>query len=50
MLFIELKSGKGRMTQEQKQMQLQFMYLGHGFYEVRGEDDFKEVLRENGLR
>lgn len=34
-LFMELKSGKGRLSQEQKHTQLQFMVLGHQIHEVR---------------
>jgi len=44
-LFIELKAGKGRLSEEQKQMKLQFMALGHEIYEVRSYRRFLEIVK-----
>lgn len=44
-VFIELKSGKGRLSEEQKQLRIQFMYLGHEIYECRSWKRFEEIVR-----
>ena len=43
-LFIELKAKRGRMTDEQKQMRLQFMALGHEIYEIRSFKAFISLV------
>jgi len=43
-IFIELKSAKGRLSPEQKQLRMQFMALGHDIYEIRSFKRFKEVI------
>jgi len=43
-LFIELKAGKGRLSEEQKQIRLQFMALGHEIHEVRSYRRFLELV------
>lgn len=45
-LFIELKSSRGRLSPEQKHLRLQFMALGHRVHEVRSYKRFLEVLNE----
>ena len=43
-VFIELKSQKGRLSPEQKMMRLQFMSHGHEIYEVRSYKAFLKVV------
>ena len=43
-LFIELKGKGGRLSEEQKQMKLQFMALGHEIHEVRSYKRFLEIV------
>jgi hypothetical protein len=43
-LFLELKSGAGRLSSEQKQLQLQFLALGHAIYQVRSYRKFLELV------
>ena len=43
-LFIELKTKKGRMTDEQKQMRLMFMALGHEIHEIRSYRAFISLV------
>ena len=44
-IFIELKSGSGRLSDEQKRLRLQFMALGHEIHEVRSFKRFLEVVQ-----
>jgi len=43
-LWVELKSSKGRLSIEQKAMRLQFMHLGHEIHEVRSFKRFLEIV------
>ena len=43
-LYLELKSASGRLSDEQKQLKLQFMALGHTIHEVRSYKKFLEVI------
>jgi len=43
-LFIELKAGKGRLSEEQKQMRLMFMALGHEIHEIRSYRAFISLV------
>ena len=43
-LFLELKAKRGRMSEEQKQMRLQFMALGHEIHELRSYKRFLEIV------
>lgn len=43
-LRIELKSARGRLSDEQKQLRLQFMALGHEIYECRSYRQFLQVI------
>ena len=43
-LFIELKAGKGRLSEEQKQMRLMFMALGHVIHEIRSYRAFISLV------
>jgi len=45
-LLIENKADGGRMSEEQKQIHLQAMYLGHKVYEVRSYTQFLEIIEE----
>ena len=45
-LFIELKSKGGRLSEEQRQAKLQFMALGHEIHEVRSYRAFLRLARE----
>lgn len=42
-LFIELKSKRGRLSNDQKMMKLQFMALGHEIHEIRSYKAFLEL-------
>ena len=44
-IFIELKSNRGRLTEDQKQMKLQFMAMGHQIHEVRSYRRFLEIVQ-----
>lgn len=46
-LFIELKSKRGRLSAEQKQVALQLMSLGHSWFEIRSFKRFLEVVSDN---
>lgn len=43
-VWIELKSGKGRLSEEQKQLRIQFMHLGHEIHECRSWKRFREIV------
>jgi len=43
-LFIELKGKRGRLTEEQKQMKLMFMAIGHQIHECRSYRRFLELV------
>jgi hypothetical protein len=43
-LWIELKGGKGRLSQEQKHMRLTFLALGHEIHEVRSYRAFLDLV------
>jgi len=43
-LFIELKGKRGRLTEEQKQMKLMFMALGHTIHEIRSYRAFISLV------
>lgn len=43
-VWIELKAGKGRMTEEQVKMRIRFLHLGHEIHEVRTWKRFLEIV------
>lgn len=43
-VFIELKAGKGRLSDEQKALHAQARYLGHEIHEVRSFKRFLEIV------
>jgi hypothetical protein len=43
-LFIELKSKRGRLTPEQKNTKIKFLNHGHEIYEVRSFKRFLEII------
>ena len=43
-VWIELKAGKGRLSDEQKQLHLMAYQLGHDVHEVRSFKKFLEVI------
>jgi hypothetical protein len=45
-LWIELKSQKGRLKKEQKQIALQLMACGHRWYQVRSYKRFLEIVNK----
>ena len=47
-LFLELKSKSGRLSKEQKQMKLKFLFLGHNWYEVRSYKQFLNIINTTG--
>jgi len=42
-VFIELKSAKGYLRKEQKDLRIQFLHLGHEIHEVRTFKRFLEI-------
>lgn len=44
-VFIELKSGKGRLRKEQKQLRLMFMALSHEYHVCKSMQRFLEIVR-----
>ena len=47
-VFLELKAGKGRMTEDQLNMRIRFLHLGHEIYECRTWKRFEEIVFEKG--
>lgn len=45
-LRIELKSAKGRLSDEQKRLRLQFLALGHTIHQIRSYKRFLVVISE----
>ena len=45
-VFLELKSGKGRLSEDQKQMKIMFLHLGHEFYEINSYKKFIDIIGE----
>jgi len=45
-VFIELKSKKGRLSAEQKNMKIMFLYLQQEWYEIRSFSKFLEVIEK----
>ena len=43
-VWLELKSAKGRLRPEQKQVRLMLMHLGHEWYECRSYRKFLEIV------
>ncbi len=43
-LFLELKSGSGRLSDEQKQLRLQFMALGHTIHTIKSYRAFLSIV------
>ena len=43
-VFIELKAGKGRMTEDQLNMRIRFLHLKHVIYECRTWRRFLEIV------
>ena len=43
-IFIELKAGKGRLSEEQKRLHLMAYHLGHDVYEVRSFKRFLTIM------
>jgi hypothetical protein len=43
---MELKSGKGRLSEDQKEMKIRFLHLGHVLHEVRTWKRFMEIVEE----
>jgi hypothetical protein len=43
-LYLELKSKSGRMSEEQEQLRLQLLALGHEVHEVRSYKRFLQVV------
>ena len=43
-VFLEIKAGKGRLSEEQKQMAIRFLEGGHKIYEVRSFKRFLEIV------
>ncbi len=43
-VWVELKSGRGRLSEEQKQLRIAFMHLGHEIYECRTWKRFLEIV------
>jgi hypothetical protein len=46
-LFVELKAGKGRLSDEQKQAALQFMALGHSVHTI---NSYRAFLKLTGQK
>ena len=44
---LELKTGKGRLSEEQKQMKIMFLHLDHEFYEIRSYREFLSIISDN---
>lgn len=45
-VWIELKAGKGRMTEDQIKMRIRFLHLGHMIHEVRTWKRFVEIVQD----
>ena len=45
-VFLELKSGKDRLSEDQKQMKIMFLHLGHEFYEINSYKKFLNIVKE----
>lgn len=48
-IFIEVKSEKGRISENQKMFHVELERLGHAVYIIRGVDDLKEILTGYGV-
>lgn len=44
-VWLELKSARGRLSPEQKQVRLMLLALGHEWYEVRSYRRFMEIVK-----
>ena len=49
-LFLELKSEDGRLSPEQKQLKINFLYLGHKIHQVRSYKRFSEIINNANMR
>lgn len=52
-VFLELKSKKGRMSEDQKMMRLQLLSHGQEIYEVRSYKQFLQIVetdRQRGMK
>lgn len=47
MLFIEDKAADGRLSDDQKDLKLKFMFLGSEIHEVRSYKRFLEIVTNN---
>ena len=43
-VFLELKTGKGRLSEEQRQMARHMLFHGHRWHEVRSYKRFLEIV------
>ena len=43
-VFLELKSEKGELRKEQRELANQFRYLGHEIHKVKSWKQFKEIV------
>lgn len=48
-IFIELKAGKGRLTEGQEKMRDRLLHLGFGWHECRHEVEVVDALRSEGV-
>lgn len=51
-IFCEFKDGKGRQTETQKEFETKVKALGHDYWLIRNENEFKEavLLEVNNLK